>query len=81
MDRETRIAGLRNACGCKEGSAALVLAVGAYLLWPVLFPDAETTWGKVLVGVAIALGSAVVGKLLGLLVAQVRLRRLLRTPA
>ena len=80
MEREARIAELRTACGCTEGLVALVLGVSAYLAMPEYFMAAETTWGKVWIGVAVALASAVVGKLAGLLIAQLRLRRLLRAP-
>jgi hypothetical protein len=80
MDRDERIAELRAACGCKESLLALVVAVTAYLLLPQYFPTSETIWGVVLIGVGVALGGAVIGKLAGLLIAQARLRRLLRRP-
>jgi hypothetical protein len=79
MDRDTRIAKLRAACGCKEGLLALVLAVAAYIFLPQYFPSSETTWGAVGIGVGVALCGAILGKFAGLLIAQVRLRQLLRT--
>lgn len=73
---ENRIADLRSACGCKESLIALVIGVVGYCLVLRYFPIGDTTLQRVLLGVAAGLGCAVVGKLFGLLVAQVRLRRL-----
>ena len=81
MDRDDRIEQLRTACGCKEGAAALLLAVAAYIFVPEYFPRGDTIWTEVAIGLGIALAGAVVGKIVGLLIAQVKLRRLLRHPA
>jgi len=75
--RENRIAQLRSACGCKEGMIALVIGVAGYGLALRDFAIGDTTLQRILLGIAAGLGSAVIGKLFGLLVAQVRLRRLL----
>lgn len=76
--REHRIAELRSACGCKEGMIALAIGVTAYAISLRYFPVGDTTLQRLLLGVAAGLGSAVIGKLFGLLVAHVRLRLLLR---
>jgi len=81
MDRDARIDRLRAACGCKEGAAALLLAVAAYVLVPEYFPRGDTTLTQVAIGLGIALAGAVVGKIVGLLIAQLMLRRLLRKSA
>ena len=81
MDQDARIDQLRAACGCKEGMAALLLAVAAYIFAPEYFPRGDTIWSQVAIGVVIALAGAVVGKMAGLLIAQVKLRRLMRGPA
>ena len=75
--RESRIAELRSACGCKEGMITLVIGVALYVLALRYFPIGDSTLQRILLGVAAGLGSAVIGKLFGLLVALVRLRRLL----
>jgi len=75
--RENRIAELRSACGCKEGMIALVIGVAGYGLALRYFPIGGTTLQLSVSGIAAGLGSAVIGKLFGLLVARARLRRLL----
>lgn len=75
--RENRIAVLRSACGCKEGMIALMIGLAGYGIALRYFPISDTTLHRIVLGIAAGLGSAVVGKLFGLLVAQVRLRRLL----
>jgi len=75
--RDNRIAELRSACGCKEGMIALVIGTAGYGLALLYFPIGATTLQRTLLGIAAGLGSAVIGKLFGLAVAQVRLRRLL----
>jgi hypothetical protein len=72
---ERRIAELRSACGCKEGMIALVVGVAGYSLALRYFPVGDTLVQRTLLGIAVALGSAVIGKLFGLLVAKFRLRR------
>ena len=81
MDRDARIDQLRAACGCKEGMAALLLVVAAYIFVPEYFPRGDTIWTQLAIGLGVALAGAVVGKVAGLLIAQVKLRRLLRSPA
>jgi hypothetical protein len=75
---ESRIAELRSACGCMESMIALVIGVAGFTFALRYYPMGNTTLQRILLGVAAGLGSAVFGKLLGLLVAQVRLRLLLR---
>lgn len=75
--RESRIAELRSACGCKEGLIALVIGVAGYGIALRHFPIGDTMLQRILLGTAAGLGSAVIGKLFGLLLTQVRLRRLL----
>jgi len=77
MSREKRIAELRSACGCKEGMIALVIGATGYGVALRYLRIGDTPLRRILLGIAAALGSAVIGKLFGLLVAQVRLRRLL----
>ena len=81
MDQDARIDQLRAACGCKEGMAGLLLAVAAYVFAPEYFPRGDTIWTQVAIGLGIALAGAVGGKIAGLLIAHVKLRRLLRSPA
>ena len=81
MNRDQRIDRLRNACGCKESFFALLLALAAYFLLPQYFPHRATSIGTIAIGVGIAIAAAVIGKVTGLLIAQIRLQRLLRGSA
>lgn len=75
--RESRIAEMRSACGCKEAMIALLIGAAGYGIALRYFHIGETTLQRILLGIAAGLGSAVIGKLFGLLVAQIKLRRLL----
>lgn len=77
-DRDTRIAQLRSACGCKEGAIAFVLCAALYAMFPAYFPQGGTISLRVLIGAGIGLGAAMTAKLAALMIAQVRLRHLLR---
>jgi len=74
---QERIAELRAACGCKEGMVALVLGLAAYGVALQYFVIGDTTLQRVLMGVAAGLGSALLGKVFGLTLAQLRLRHVL----
>jgi hypothetical protein len=80
MDAETqqRIRELRSACGCKSGMVAMLVSVAAYVAVAATGPGSPGLVHRVLLGVAVALGGALVGKCAGLLWARLRLVLLLR---
>jgi hypothetical protein len=80
MDAETqqRIRELRSACGCKSGRVAMLVSVAAYVAVAATGPGSPGLVHRVLLGVAVALGGALVGKCAGLLWARLRLVLLLR---
>jgi hypothetical protein len=80
MDIETqqRIRELRSACGCKSGMVAMLVSVAAYVAVAATGPGSPGLVHRMLLGVAVALGGALVGKCAGLLWARLRLVLLLR---
>jgi hypothetical protein len=75
---ERRMARELAACGCREGSIAVLLYAGIVLLLAVLGPFAPDTafgWVAIVAGV---LAASMLGKVLGLALAQVRLMRVAR---
>jgi hypothetical protein len=80
MDAETqqRIRELRSACGCKSGMVAMLVSVAAYVALAATGPGHHGLVHLALLGVAVALGGALVGKCAGLLWARLRLVLLLR---
>ena len=69
------------ACGCRFGAAVLAAAVAAYLVWMALRPDdwVRSGWGDLWVGGGGAIAAAVLGKMLGLWLAQRRLSANIKT--
>ena len=82
MDEATqrRLAELRSACGCKSGSAAMLLAViayASYALW--LDPESVSLGMRFLSGFGAALLGMGIGKILGIGWARHQYRQLLRS--
>lgn len=71
---EERLATAHNECGCHAGGLALLAALAVVALAGILSPG-DLTWSRVATGIGICIAAAVVGKLAGIVVAQVRLRR------
>jgi hypothetical protein len=69
---------LRTDCGCRVGGRALCLALVLYASWAWLEPGSRTARSRLLVGAAVVLAAAVAGKILGILWARYRYRRLAR---
>ncbi len=69
-----------SACGCTEGAVFLIAGVLGYIAFLVLFRAEEPWlgWSTVGVGIAIAAGASLTGKLAGLIRARVRLARAIR---
>jgi len=82
MDDETRrrLAELRSACGCKAGSAAMILAVIAYAAYAVwLDPETVSLGMRIVSGLGAGLVGMAVGKILGIGWARYQYRQLLAT--
>lgn len=79
MDNATRfrLAKLRSECGCRAGSVALLVSVGAYVFYAVwMDPVIRTRRERVIIGVCVGLTGALVGKILGVLWARYQYRQL-----
>ena len=80
MNEATRreLTRLRSECGCKAGAAALLVSVGTYVLYSVLMnPVASNHREQIIIGIAVGLAGAVIGKILGIVRARYRYHRLL----
>jgi hypothetical protein len=67
------------ACGCKEGALGLILAVGGSLAVFHYTPGLQATFtAELWITIALGIGGALLGKLVGLLLAQWHLRRSIR---
>lgn len=80
MDDATRrrLAALRSECGCNAGSAALLLSVGAYVIYSIwLDPVIRSLGERVIIGIGIGLAGMLMGKILGIAWARYQYRRLL----
>jgi hypothetical protein len=71
---EERLAVEHNECGCHAGGLALLVALVVVAVVGIASPG-DLTWSRALAGVGICIAVAVLGKLTGIAVAQVRLRR------
>jgi hypothetical protein len=81
MDDATRrrLAELKSECGCNAGSAALLLSVGAFVIYSVwLDPVMRSLGERVLIGMGIGLAGMLMGKILGIAWARYQYRKLLR---
>ena len=84
MDDATRrrLAELKSECGCNAGAAALLLAVGAFVVYSVwLDPVARGLGERVIIGLVIGLVAMLIGKVFGMSWARYQARQLLRTHA
>jgi hypothetical protein len=77
---EKRLAVEHNECGCHAGGLALLVALVVVAVIGIASPG-DLTWSRALAGVGTCTAAAVVGKLAGIAVAQVRLRRDIRSVA
>ena len=79
MDSATRsrLNNLRTECGCRAGSVALLVSVGAYLIhvnW--LDPVTRSHGERIITGICVGLAGMLAGKILGVLWARYQYRRL-----
>lgn len=73
---ERRLGAQLAACGCNEGSVALLLYLAVAIplaIWGPLAPLSGWGWAALVVGTVVAM---IAGKVLGLVVADLRLRRI-----
>ena len=69
-----RLDRLRQDCGCKVGSIVMLSVTSAWIVHTLLVPTAGRSWQRAIgIGLAVSIGSALVGKLVGLGLARVRL--------
>jgi hypothetical protein len=81
MDETTRgrLANLGSECGCRSGLAALLISVGAYVIHALrVDPVTSSHRDQVIIGICVGLAGAVIGKVLGILLARYQYRKLLR---
>jgi hypothetical protein len=77
---ESQLSRLQSACGCEQGATGLIAGLGVYLLFLLLrsggwgHPGRREFW----IGLGVITSTTSVGKLLGLLLAQRRLKRLIK---
>jgi hypothetical protein len=77
---EAQLTRHQSPCGCDQGALGLVVGVVGYLLFLVLRPGGwgDPGWHEFLLGCAVALVTTSVGKLIGVLAARHKLRRVIR---
>ena len=77
---EAELTRLQAACGCNQGAVGLFLGAGTYLLYLLLRPGGWGTprWPEFWAASALVLVTTSIGKFLGLLWAQHKLRRIIR---
>jgi hypothetical protein len=79
MDDEIRrkLGKLRSECGCRSGSAAMLVSIGAYVIYAMwLDPVVRSHLERIITGLCVGLAGGLVGKVLGMLWARYRYRRL-----
>ena len=74
----TQFQALATDCGCKEGMAAMVFGGTVWTLYVLTGGGYAAAWINVAFGVGVLVGSATIGKLLGLARARTRSWRLLQ---
>jgi len=77
---ESQLSRLQGACGCEQGAVGLFAGLGIYLLFLLVRPGG---WGhpgrtEFWIGVAVVVSTTSFGKLLGLLLAQRKLRLVMK---
>lgn len=76
--RRRRLAKLRSECGCTAGAVALLVAVGAYVIYSAWLDPLNRSLGeRAIIGVGIGLGAMLIGKILGIAWAHYQYRQLL----
>jgi hypothetical protein len=74
-----RLDRLRSSCACGIAAAVGLVSLGCYVGWRLLLPaGGGSRLHSVLIGLAVFLGGAAAGKLLGLLALRLAYRRELR---
>lgn len=69
-----RLDRLRQDCGCEVGSIVMLSVTLAWIVHTLLVPAAGRSWQRtVVIGLVVLIGSALIGKLMGLGLARVRL--------
>ncbi|QEA39653.1 hypothetical protein FGL86_11630 [Pistricoccus aurantiacus] len=69
-----RLDSLREDCGCRFGSIVMLIVTISWVIHTLLMPIAGRAWqSTVAIGLAVLFASALIGKLVGLGLARVRL--------
>jgi hypothetical protein len=74
---EKRLLSAYTECGCDAGGLAVLLALVGLVVFALALPG-ERTWTNAGIGVGAILAAALLGKLAGIAVARIRLRRAIR---
>jgi hypothetical protein len=74
-ERQTRLDKLTDACGCGEGSAVALLALGAYLIYALTLGPSVGLWGQTWRSLVAMFVGATLGKAIGLARARLLLYR------
>jgi len=68
-----RLDGLRRDCGCYVGSIVMLSVTTSWIVHTLLVPVAGRSWQRTIaVGLVVLIGSALIGKLIGLGLVRVR---------
>ena len=68
-----RLDDLRGDCGCHVGSIVMLSVTTSWIVHTLLLPVAGRSWQRTIaIGLVVLIGSALIGKLLGLGLARVR---------
>lgn len=71
---EARLLARYTACGCDTGAVAVLLALAGALVAGLASPN-QPSWGGAGIALALCLAAALVGKVVGIAVARLRLAR------
>jgi hypothetical protein len=74
---ERRLLAHYEDCGCDAGAVAVLLALSAFVAVAIALPG-ERTWTTIGLGIAATFAAALIGKLAGVVVARILLRRDIR---
>jgi hypothetical protein len=77
---ESQLSRLQSACGCEQGAAGLIVGLSGYVFFLLLRPGGwgNPGWSEFWVGLGVITGTTSIGKLLGLMWAQWKLKRVIK---
>jgi hypothetical protein len=74
-----RLDDLRADCGCRVGSIVMLSVTAIWIVRTTLAPVVGRSWQRtIVIGLAVLFVSGLIGKLMGLILAQVRLHLMVR---